>query len=116
MAYSLIQGLGQRLVEHPLVQSHDTVQVGDGFLDVKRSYDLWTQVYKGPKELIDEGNWFDRPSFGIPYTYTVSGYILSDALKSQGQTAQATSVLSEVTRMAQAARLNDVLASLGADR
>jgi hypothetical protein len=89
------------------------VQVGDGYLDVKTSYDLWTKVYTGPKELIDIGNWFDRPSFGIPYTYTVTGYILADALKSGGKAAQASTVMNQVTEMAKAARLTDVLASMG---
>jgi hypothetical protein len=111
--YSLRQGLVEKLVDHPIVPGKDTVLVGDGYLDVKRSYDLWTQVYRGPKELISEGNWFDRPSFGIPYTYTVSGYILSDALKAQGLTGQAASVMKDVTGMAKAARLTDVLASMG---
>jgi hypothetical protein len=73
-------------------------------------------VYKGPKELIDIGNWWDRPSFGIPYTYTVTGFILADALKSQGETAKASSVMKEVTDMAQAARITDVLQGLGSDK
>jgi hypothetical protein len=114
--YSLRQGLVEKLVENPIVPSKDTVKVGDGYLDVPTSYALWTQVYKGPKELIDIGNWWDRPSFGIPYTYTVTGYILADALKSEGETAKASSVMKEVTDMAQAARITDVLQGLGADK
>ena len=114
--YSLRQGLVEKLVENPIVPSKDTVKVGDGYLDVPTSYALWTQVYKGPKELIDIGNWWDRPSFGIPYTYTVTGYILADALKSEGETAKASTVMKEVTDMAQAARITDVLQGLGADK
>jgi hypothetical protein len=114
--YSLRQGLVEKLVENPIVPSKDTVQVGDGFLDVRTTYALWTQVYKGPQELIDIGNWFDRPSFGIPYTYTVTGFVLSEALKGMGETAEAQKVLGQVTKMAQAARLTDVLASLGGDK
>ncbi|MEO5588383.1 MAG: DUF2723 domain-containing protein [Gemmatimonadaceae bacterium] len=110
--YSLRQGLVEKLVENPIVPNKDTIQVGDSYLDVPRTLALWTQVYKGPKELIDIGNWVDRPSFGIPYTYTVTGYILADALKGQGQTAKAEAVMSEITDMAKAARLNDVLGSL----
>ncbi|HEX6576688.1 MAG TPA: DUF2723 domain-containing protein, partial [Gemmatimonadaceae bacterium] len=60
--YSLRQGLVEKLVDHPIVPNKDTVQVGDGYLDVPTTYALWTQVYKGPKELIDIGNWFDRAS------------------------------------------------------
>jgi hypothetical protein len=114
--YSLRQGLVEKLVENPIVPSKDTVKVGDGYLDVPTSYALWTQVYKGPKELIDIGNWWDRPSFGIPYTYTVTGFILADALKSQGESAKASSVMKEVTDMAQAARITDVLQGLGSDK
>ena len=114
--YSLRQGLVEKLVENPIVPGKDTVKVGDGYLDVPTSYALWTQVYKGPRELIDIGNWWDRPSFGIPYTYTVTGFILADALKSEGDTAKAASVMKEVTDMAQAARITDVLQGLGADR
>ena len=114
--YSLRQGLVEKLVEKPVVPGKDTVQVGDGFLDIPTSLRLWTEVYKGPKELIDEGNWFDRPSFGIPYTYTVTGYVLAQALKAQGKEAQAAQIMAQVTKTAQAARITDVLASLGGDR
>jgi hypothetical protein len=114
--YSLRQGVVEKLVENPIVPNKDTVQIGDGYLDVNTTYRLWTEVYKGPKELIDIGNWFDRPSFGIPYTYTVTGYVLSEALKGNGRTAEAASVLKQVTEIATAARLTDVLAGLGRDR
>ena len=114
--YSLRQGLVEKLVENPIVPSRDTVQIGDGYLDVPTTYALWTQVYKGPKELIDIGNWFDRPSFGIPYTYTVTGYILGDALKALGRRAESEAVMKDVTGVAQAARLTDVLASLSQPR
>ncbi len=114
--YTLRQGLVEKLVENPLVASKDTVQVGDGFLDVATTSRLWNEVYKGPKELIQLGNWFDRPSFGIPYTYTVTGYVLAEALKGQGRAAEAQKILNEVTKMAQAARLTDVLTTLSGDR
>jgi len=114
--YSLRQGVVEKLVENPIVPNKDTVQIGDGYLDLNTTYRLWTEVYKGPKELIDIGNWFDRPSFGIPYTYTVTGYVLAEALKGVGRTAEAERVLKEVTGIATAARLTDVLAGLGGDR
>jgi hypothetical protein len=109
------QGLVEKLVENPVVPNKDTVQVGDGFLDVPRSYALWTQVYKGPAELIDIGDWIDRPSFGIPYTYTVTGFIIAEALRGQGRTAEAQKIMDTVREMAQAARINDVLAAMGGD-
>ncbi|MDQ3242256.1 MAG: DUF2723 domain-containing protein [Gemmatimonadota bacterium] len=111
--YSLRQGLVEKLVEKPIVPGGDTVQVGDGFLDVPRSHALWTQVYKGPQELIDEGDWVDRPSFGIPYTYTVSGYILAEALRTQGRTAESAQLMSTVQKMARAGRVTDVFPALG---
>ncbi|HVF40121.1 MAG TPA: DUF2723 domain-containing protein [Gemmatimonadaceae bacterium] len=111
--YSLRQGLVEKLVEKPIVTGRDTVQIGDGFLDVPRSYALWTQVYKGPKELIDEGDWIDRPSFGIPYTYTVSGYILSEALRTQGRNTESAQLMSTVQQMARAAKITDVFPALG---
>jgi hypothetical protein len=114
--YSLRQGLVEKLVENPIVPNKDTVQVGDGYLDVNTTYRLWTEVYKGPQELIDIGNWFDRPSFGIPYTYTVTGYVLAEALKGSGRAAEAARILKQVTNIATAARLTDVLAGLGGDR
>ncbi|MEO7366947.1 MAG: hypothetical protein ABIZ36_03260, partial [Gemmatimonadaceae bacterium] len=114
--YTLRQGIVERLMPKPIVESKDTIKVGDGFLDIPTSYALWTQVYKAPKELADEGKWIDRPSFGIPYTYTVSGYVLSQALKQNGRDADAQRVFSDITKMAQAARITDVLASLGSDR
>ena len=114
--YSLRQGVVEKLVENPIVPNKDTVQIGDGYLDLNTTYRLWTEVYKGPKELIDIGNWFDRPSFGISYTYTVTGYVLAEALKGVGRTAEAERVLKEVTGIATAARLTDVLAGLGGDR
>ena len=114
--YTLRQGVVEKLVENPIVPNKDTVQIGDGYLDINTTYRLWTEVYKGPKELIDIGNWFDRPSFGIPYTYTVTGYVLSEALRGTGRTAEAAAVLKQVTEMATAARLTDVLAGLSADR
>ena len=107
------QGLVEKLVEYPIIPNKDTVQVGDGYLDVQRSYDLWTKVYKGPAELIDIGDWIDRPSFGIPYTYTVTGYIIAEALKGQGRTQESQAVMKTIQEMAVAARITEVLATMG---
>ena len=114
--YTLRQGVVEKLVENPIIPNKDTVQTGDGYLDINTTYKLWTEVYKGPNELIDIGNWFDRPSFGIPYTYTVTGYVLAEALKGTGKTAESSRIMKQVIDMATAARLTDVLAGLGADR
>ncbi len=114
--YSLRQGIVEKLMPKPITVGNDTIKIGDGYLDIPTSYALWSQVYKGPKELIDQGKWIDRPSFGIPYTYTVSGYVLSQALKQQGKDVESARVFGEVTKVAEAAHITDVLASLGSDR
>ncbi len=111
--YTVRQGLVEKLVEYPIIPNKDTVQVGDGFLDIPRSHALWTQVYKGPAELIDIGDWIDRPSFGIPYTYTVTGFVLAEALKGQGNQAESQKVMQTVQDMAVAARIQDVLGGMG---
>jgi hypothetical protein len=114
--YVVRQGLVEKLVENPIVPNKDTVQVGDGFLDIATSNALWTQVYKGPAELIDIGDWIDRPSFGIPYTYAVTGYLLAEALRGQNRVAEADKIMKTVQEMAVAARITDFLAGVGADR
>jgi hypothetical protein len=114
--YTLRQGIVEKLMPKPITVNADTIKIGDGYLDIPTSLALWNQVYKAPAELAQLGKWIDRPSFGIPYTYTVSGYVLSEALKQQGKTAEATKIYSDITKMAQAARITDVLASLGSDR
>jgi hypothetical protein len=110
--YTLRQGLAEKLVETPIVPGKDTVRVADGFLDVARTYALWSQVYRAPAALIRRGDWIDRPSFGIPYTYAVTGMVLADALKAQGKTADADKVVNKVIEIAKAARLTDVLANV----
>ena len=107
--YALRQGLAQKLVETPIVPSKDTVKVADGYIDVPRTYALWTQVYRAPRALIKRDDWIDRSTFGIPYTYAVTGILLADALKAEGKTAEEAKVTNEVQAIAKAARLNDVL-------
>jgi hypothetical protein len=111
--YTLRQGLAEKLVEAPIVPGKDTIRVADGYVDVQRTYELWTNVYKAPKALIKRGDWIDRPSFGIPYTYAVTGIILADALKQQNRTDESQKVLNQVTEIARAARLTDLLANVG---
>jgi hypothetical protein len=114
--YSLRQGIVEKLMPQPIKEGKDTIKVGDSFLDIPTSYKLWSEVYQAPKELIKEGKWIDRPSFGIPYTYTVTGYVLAQALKANGNDVASQRVTTDITKMAEAARISDVLASLGADR
>jgi hypothetical protein len=107
--FTLRQGLAEKLVEKPIVPSRDTIQIGDSYLDLPRTYALW-QEFKGPQALIRLGDWVDRPSFGIPYTYAVTATILADALAKRGMIAESRQVQRTVIQMVQAARLQDLLA------
>ena len=110
--YTLRQGLAEKLVEVPIVPSRDTVRVADGFIDVQRSLALWN-TYKAPGALIRRGDWVDRPSYGIPYTYAVTGIVLADALRTQGRAPEAEKIMGTVAGIAKAARLDDILSSTG---
>ena len=111
-AFTQAPGVGRVDVQSAVDSAYD---LAAKLLDVQRSYALWTQVYKGPAELIDIGDWIDRPSFGIPYTYTVTGFIIAEALRGQGRAPEAQKIMDTVRGMAQAARINDVLAAMGGD-
>ncbi|MDQ3243242.1 MAG: hypothetical protein M3Q09_05915 [Gemmatimonadota bacterium] len=39
-----------------------------------RSHELW-KIFGGPAAVIKRGDWMDRPSFGIPYGYAVTGML-----------------------------------------
>src|SRR5213075_2201520 len=88
--YLVTQGFVQKLVDHPVVNSQQVPLVAAGLnLDVQRTRELWDTVYKAPEALIKEGDWIDRPSFGIPYTYAFTGAILKEALLAKGDTKDA---------------------------
>jgi len=109
--YTLRQGLAQKLVENPIVPTKDTAKIADGYVDVPRTYALWTQVYRAPRSLLKRNDWIDRSTFGIPYTYAVTGILLADALKAEGKIAESEKVTNDVQAISKAARLNDVLGS-----
>jgi hypothetical protein len=106
--YTLRQGLVDKLLVHPVIPGADTLKVGGAFVDVPRSHILWTQIYKGPAELIEEGDWVDRPSYGIPYTYAFTGQVLVHALDAQGRSEDSASILRTVQEIVRVARLNEL--------
>ena len=106
--YTLRQGLVDKLLVRPVIPGADTLKVGASFVDVHRSYALWTEVYKGPAELVDEGDWVDRPSYGIPYAYAFTGYALARALTAQGRAEDSASILRTVQEIVRVARLNEL--------
>ncbi len=105
--YLLTQGFVQKLVDHPVANSPQTPMVAAGLnLDVERTKELWTKVYHAPEALIKEGDWIDRASFGIPYTYAFTGAILAEAVRNQGDAKTADAIMNRVRAIAKAARID----------
>ncbi|HEX9128096.1 MAG TPA: DUF2723 domain-containing protein, partial [Gemmatimonadaceae bacterium] len=103
--YLLSQGFVQKLVDHPIADTAETPHVLGLNLDLKRTKALWNDVYGAPAALIKEGDWIDRASFGIPYTYAFTGAVLSEALKAKGDTKGADAVMNRVRSIVKAARI-----------
>ena len=103
--YLVSQGFVQKLVDHPLTDTVATPRISGLFVDVQRTKDLWNQVYHAPEALIKEGDWVDRASFGIPYTYAFTGAVLAEALTRQGDEKAANTVMERVKAIVKAARI-----------
>jgi hypothetical protein len=103
--YLVSQGFVQKLVDHPVVASADIAQLGGMNIDVPRTKALWDTVYHAPEALIKEGDWIDRASFGIPYTYAFTGAILREALQAKGDAKDADTVMTRVRAIVKAARI-----------
>ena len=103
--YLLSQGFVQKLLDHPIADTAETPHIAGLNLDLERTNALWNDVYRGPEVLIKEGDWIDRASFGIPYTYAFTGAILKDALQAKGDTAAADRVMNRVRGIVKAARI-----------
>ena len=103
--YLLSQGFVQKLVDHPISDTAETPHILGLNLDLERTKALWNDVYGAPAALIKEGDWIDRASFGIPYTYAFTGAVLSEALKARGDTKGADTVMSRVRGIVKAARI-----------
>jgi len=105
--YLVTQGFVQKLVDHPVVNSPQVPLVAAGLnLDVQRTKELWDNVYKAPQALIKEGDWIDRASFGIPYTYAFTGAVLAEAIRNQGDAKTADAIMNRVRAIAKAARID----------
>ncbi len=103
--YLLSQGFVQKLMDHPIADTAETPHVLGLNLDLERTKALWNDVYGAPAALIKEGDWIDRASFGIPYTYAFTGAVLSEALKARGDTKGADTVMNRVRSIVKAARI-----------
>ncbi|HEX9310805.1 MAG TPA: DUF2723 domain-containing protein [Gemmatimonadaceae bacterium] len=104
--YLLSQGFVQKLVDHPVVDSAETPRILGLSVDFERTKALWDQVYHAPEALMKEGDWIDRASFGIPYTYAFTGAVLAEAMKARGDTKGADTVMTRVKAIAKAARID----------
>ncbi len=103
--YLLSQGFVQKIVDAPIVESPSIPRISGLYVDVDRTRALWNDVYRAPEALIAEGDWIDRPSFGIAYTYAFTGAILAEALSRQGDEKGATTIMDRVKRIVKAARI-----------
>jgi hypothetical protein len=102
--YLLSQGFVQKLTDSPIPDTAETPHILGLNVDLARTKALWDTVYHAPEALIKEGDWIDRASFGITYTYAFTGAVLSEALKAKGDTAAAESVMNRVRSIVKAGR------------
>jgi len=105
--YLLSQGFVQKLTDRPIPDTADTPHILGLNLDLQRTKALWDTVYHAPEALIREGDWIDRASFGIPYTYAFTGAVLNEALKARGDTAAGNAVMTRVKAIVKAARIDN---------
>ena len=99
----LTQGMAKKLMDHQLVPSADTLLVpGEGFVDVKRTHELWNNTFLANKSLAKRDGWVDDASVGIPDLYVISGMTLAEALARQGKTAASDSVFLSAKAVARA--------------
>ncbi|HKW11906.1 MAG TPA: DUF2723 domain-containing protein [Gemmatimonadaceae bacterium] len=106
----LTQGLAAKVFVPPKASTRDTMNVaGDGWMDVKRTAELWSNDFMGPKSVIRSNDWIDQPSVGIPYLYVATGMELSEALRSRGETAAANQVWQTAKQVATAVHLDRLI-------
>jgi hypothetical protein len=102
----------QKLMPDSVKSAPGILATPAGHFDFARTMAWWDSVYRAPDALMREGEWIDRPSAGIPLGYAITGELLAQALDLQGDSAKADSVMRKVDAMAQAARLDDFLATI----
>jgi hypothetical protein len=103
--YLLSQGFVQKLVDHPLAESPATPKISGLFIDLDRTKAIWDTVYHAPEALMKEGDWIDRASIGIPYTYAFTGAVLAEGMSRKGDERAATAIMERVRRIVKAARI-----------
>ena len=104
-SYLLSQGFVQKLVDRPITETPATPRISGLFIDVDRSKALWNDVYRAPQSLIKEGDWIDRASIGIPYTYAFTGAILAEALQGKADEKSINAIKDRVRAIVKASRI-----------
>jgi hypothetical protein len=103
--YVVTQGLAKKLLPQPVLPGPDVVLIqGEGAMDVKRSYELWTNVFTATKSLAARNGWVDDASVGIPDLYVISGVTLAEALAQNGKIAESRTVYDQSRQVATAMR------------
>jgi hypothetical protein len=104
------EGLARKLVADTPAESDSIVDLpSEGWFDLQTSYSLWKNSYDGLASLAKRDGWLDKPSIGIPYTYVRTGYLLAQALRERGKTADADKVITRVNQVIKGAHLADLL-------
>ncbi|HUQ19702.1 MAG TPA: DUF2723 domain-containing protein [Gemmatimonadaceae bacterium] len=102
--YLLIQGLVERLVDHPIVPKADTIKLNDRYVDVSRTGELW-KLYRAPDTLAKIDKWIDPASANLPGTYLYAGLQARDALVAAGERDTADKVTRKMIAVAKALRM-----------
>ncbi len=107
--YAVMQGLAFKIAATPVASSVDLLpSTGGVHIDVSRTRALW-KGFGAPAAMIRRGDWVDRPSVGIPFVYVSTALMLSDAVLTQGDSAEALRLRKTAVEVAEATRLLDLL-------
>jgi len=107
--YVVTEGMAKKLYPTPQVPKGDVIVVpGEGMVDLKRSYELWSTVFTATKSLAARKGWVDDASVGIPDLYVISGLTLAEGLAQTGRTAQSDTVFKQARAVASAMRREQV--------
>jgi hypothetical protein len=107
--YLLTQGLARKLLNDVPAITPDTIALpGEGFIDLNRSFSLWTKDFEAPKSLIKRNGWVDKPSDNIPALYVMTGYFLAEALEKAGRVQDARTVVNTSQQIAASTHISDM--------
>jgi hypothetical protein len=113
--YLVVQGLLEKLVDHPVVPDGKTVQVADRVVDVDRTRALW-KSYVAPDTLARMGRWIDEASNNVPGTYIAAGMRAREALIRVGDRDSADAIGKRIAEVARVLRFDDVAEALTTPR